>query len=77
ELVNEHTGVSEKLNQLLLLEGHHRIPVQELVAGDIGATIKLKSTHVNNTLHEKGSSLELEPINFPSPNLTVAISAAN
>lgn len=77
ELVNENTGVTEKINQLFLLEGHNRIPVQELVAGDIGATIKLRSTHVNNTLHEKGVNLELEPIVFPHPNVTVAIAVVN
>ena len=77
ELINENTGVTEKLNQLLLLEGHNRIAVQELVAGDIGATIKLRSTHVNNTLHDKGANIELESIVFPKPNVTVAISTVN
>ena len=77
ELVNENTGVTEKLNQLLLLEGHNRIPVQELVAGDIGATIKLRSTHVNNTLHDKGANIELEPIVFPKTNVTIAIATIN
>ena len=77
ELVNENTGAVEKINQLLLMEGHNRIPVQELVAGDIGATVKLKSTHVNNTLHEKGANLELEPIIFPKTNVTIAISTVN
>jgi len=77
ELVNENTGVTEKLNQLLLLEGHNRIPVTELVAGDIGATIKLRSTHVNNTLHQKGINIELEPIIFPKSNVTVAIATVN
>ncbi|MBY0481604.1 MAG: elongation factor G [Chitinophagaceae bacterium] len=77
ELVNENTGTTEQLNQLLLLEGRNRIPVQELVAGDIGATLKLRSTHVNNTLHEKGRRLELEPIIFPKPNVTVAIAVVN
>ncbi len=77
ELVNENTGVTEKLNQLFQLESHSRVPVQELVAGDIGATMKLKSTHVNNTLHEKGANLELEPIEFPHPNLTIAVSVVN
>jgi len=73
ELVNENTGAVEKLNQLLLVEGHNRINVNELVAGDIGATLKLKNTHVNNTLHEKGKNLELPKIVFPSPNMTVYI----
>lgn len=73
ELVNENTGSAEKINQLLLLEGHNRTPVNELVAGDIGATLKLRNTHVNNTLHEKGKSIELFPIEFPTPNMTVAV----
>jgi elongation factor G len=73
ELVNENTGSSEKINQLLLLEGHNRINVTELAAGDIGATLKLRNTHVNNTLHEKGKNIELYPIEFPSPNMTVAV----
>ncbi|HET9278764.1 MAG TPA: elongation factor G [Flavitalea sp.] len=75
ELVNETTGVSEKLNQLFVVEGNKRTNVNELVAGDIGATLKLKNTHVNNTLHERGKNIELEPIVFPSPNMTMAIEA--
>lgn len=73
ELVNETTGVTEKLNQLFVVEGNKRINVNELVAGDIGATLKLKNTHVNNTLHEKGKNIELEPIVFPTPNMSMAI----
>ena len=73
ELENETTGVTEKITQLFLVEGNKRTNVNELVAGDIGATLKLKNTHVNNTLHAKGKSYELEPITFPPPNMTVAI----
>jgi len=73
ELENESTGVSEKLNQLFLVEGNKRTPVNELVAGDIGATLKLKNTHTNNTLHSRGKNYELPPIEFPPSNMTVAI----
>jgi elongation factor G len=73
ELENETTGVSEKLNQLFLVEGNKRIAVNELVAGDIGATLKLKNTHTNNTLHVRGKNYELPPIEFPPSNMTVAI----
>lgn len=73
ELVNENTGVSEKINQLFVVEGNKRTPVNELAAGDIGATLKLKNTHVNNTLHERGKEMELMPIVFPASNLTMAI----
>jgi elongation factor G len=73
ELVNETTGVSEKLNQLFVVEGNKRTNVNELAAGDIGATLKLRNTHVNNTLHEKGKNIELEPIDFPRSNMSMAI----
>ncbi len=77
ELVNETTGASEKVNQLFLVEGNKRFNTNELVAGDIGATLKLKNTHVNNTLHIKGKNIELHPIVFPTPNMTVAIENVN
>jgi elongation factor G len=73
ELVNETTSVTERINQLFVMEGNKRIPVNELVAGDIGATLKLRNTHVNNTLHEKGKQIELSPIVFPEPKLSIAI----
>ena len=76
ELVNESNGVTEKLNQLFIVEGNKRTAVNELYAGDIGATIKLKHTHVNNTLHARGKNYELAPIEFPSPLMSIAIEPA-
>lgn len=73
ELENESTGVTEKISQLFLVEGNKRTGVNELQAGDIGATLKLRNTHVNNTLHARGQRLELPSIRFPAPNLTMAI----
>ena len=73
ELVNEGTGVTERISQLFVMEGNKRQPVNELIAGDIGATLKLRNTHVNNTLHEKGNNLELQPIIFPVPVMSIAV----
>ncbi|MCW3111595.1 MAG: translation elongation factor 2 [Segetibacter sp.] len=73
ELVNENTGSTEKINQLFVVEGNKRMNVNQLVAGDIGATLKLRNSHPNNTLHEKGKQLELQPIVFPDPVLSIAI----
>lgn len=73
ELTNENTGQTEKINQLYETEGRQRIPVQQLMAGDIGATLKLKDTHTNNTLHTKGFPVELEPIMYPETTFTLAV----
>ena len=77
ELLNEANGVVEKINQLFLMEGNKRTAVNELVAGDIGATLKLRNTHVNNTIHVKGKNYALPPIEFPPSNMTVAIEPVN
>jgi elongation factor G len=73
ELMNPITKVTEKLNQLFIVEGNKRTAVNELAAGDLGATLKLKNTHVNNTLCDRQTPIELVPIEFPSPNLSIAI----
>jgi elongation factor G len=76
EVINESNGVTEKLNQLFVVEGEKRNSVNELAAGDIGATIKLKHTHVNNTLHARGKNFELQPIEFPDPLMSIAIESS-
>jgi len=76
ELLNESNGVTEKLNQIYVVEGSKRTQVNELYAGDLGATIKLKHTHVNNTLHARGKNYELPPIEFPAPLMSIAIEPA-
>lgn len=73
ELVNENTGVVERINQLFVIEGNKKTNVKELCAGDIGATVKLKNTHANNTLHDKEFKYALQPIEYPAPNMSMAI----
>ncbi len=77
DLVNDQTGATERFGQLFAINGHEREPVTEMVAGDIGALVKLKNTHTNNTLHRKGKPVQILPIAFPSPRYTAAIRAAN
>lgn len=73
DLVNEQTGVTERLGQLFVVNGKKRQEVTELQAGDIGAVVKLKNTHVNNTLHEKGFNLVIPPIVFPPSKVRVSV----
>src|SRR5207247_876682 len=53
ELVNSQTGSVERFHQLFIMDGKTRNPVDRLVAGDIGATLKLKDSYTNQTLHAK------------------------
>jgi elongation factor G len=73
DLINEQTGITERLGQLFVVNGKKRHEVTEITAGDIGAVVKLKNTHVNNTLHDKGFNLVLPPIEFLPPKIRTAV----
>jgi len=73
DVVNHNNSGVERLNQLYVAEGKDRSTVDSLIAGDIGVTVKLKNSHTNDTLHPKGTDIEIEPIDFPSPRIRAAV----
>ncbi|MEX0746894.1 MAG: elongation factor G, partial [Rhodothermales bacterium] len=75
DMENPQTSTIERLGQLYAINGHDRDPVQSLFAGDMGALVKLKNTHTNNTLRQKGSKVVLKKIEFPEPRYRTAIRA--
>ncbi len=77
DLVNSQTGSNERLSQLFIMDGKNRNPVDKLVAGDIGATLKLKDTTTNQTLSAKTNNVTIEPIEFPEARMRTAVSATS
>jgi elongation factor G len=75
KLYNTRTGESETLNQLYIMDGKKKHPVQKLTVGDIGATTKLKFTETNDTLASKAEAGTIKPIKFPQPRLVKAVFA--
>ena len=76
-LENSRTGETEVLHQLFIMDGKKRETVSHLEVGDIGATLKLKSTETNDTLREAGSNVTIKPIKYPEPRTRKAIKAVN
>ena len=73
ELVNARTGNREKISQLFAVAGKNRIKVTEMLAGDIGCTVKLKATRTSDTLCAPSAVLSVEPIVFPEPRYRTAV----
>lgn len=73
EFINNNNRGSERISQLFVANGKTREPVDELRAGDIGVTVKLKNTHSNNTLAPKGDNTVIDPIHFPEPRIRTAV----
>ena len=73
DMVNESNGKPERLAQIYGMNGKERKEVRSLMAGDIGAVVKLKDTHTNNTLSSKSFPVVYKPIEFPEPVFHAAI----
>jgi elongation factor G len=73
DLDNTTRGSKERIAQLYCVCGQIKTPVDELQAGDIGATVKLKDVRTGNTLNEKGCDYEFDFIKYPAPKYQRAI----
>ena len=77
DLMNADRGSKERIAQLFSMAGQNRIPVTEMVAGDIGATVKLKDVRRGNTLNGKGCDYRFDFIKYPDPKFRRAIKPQN
>ncbi|MBI3975650.1 MAG: elongation factor G, partial [Armatimonadetes bacterium] len=63
----------ERVGTLYYLRGKHQEAAAQIPAGDIGAVAKLAETETGDTLCAKEAPLQLQPIRFPKPAMTLAI----
>ncbi|MAR14312.1 MAG: elongation factor G [Chloroflexi bacterium] len=72
-LLNVTKGRKERMGRIVRMVANKREEVEELKAGDIGASVGLKDTFTGDTLTLENRPLLLETIKFPEPVISVAI----
>ena len=77
DLTNIDRGSKERMGQLYACAGSNRVPVDELRAGDIGCTVKLKDVKTGNTLNTKDVVWKFDFIKYPNSKYSRAIKAVN
>ncbi|MDR2232264.1 MAG: elongation factor G [Tannerella sp.] len=77
DLINSDRGSKERLAQIFSVSGQNRMEVNEMAAGDIGATVKLKDVRRGNTLNGKGCDYRFDFIKYPEPKYRRAVKAVN
>jgi elongation factor G len=73
EALNASHNKSERIGQMFILNGKNKKNVDQLHAGDVGALVKLKSTHTGDTLCAKSDPFQLPPIEFPEALINIAV----
>lgn len=74
EVWNINKSQSERIGQVLIPFGKSQEQTNEVGAGDICAVAKLAATRTGDTLGSKDSSVMVDPIEFPTPYYSVAVS---
>ncbi|MDR1880797.1 MAG: elongation factor G [Tannerellaceae bacterium] len=77
DLLNADRGSKERIAQIFSVAGQTRSQISEIVAGDIGVTVKLKDVRRGNTLNGKGIDYTFDFIKYPNPKYRRAIRAVN
>ena len=77
DLNNADRGSKERVAQLNTVCGLIKNNVDELHAGDIGATVKLKDVRRGNTLNEKDCDYQYDFIKYPAPKYQRAVKPQN
>lgn len=77
DLVNADRGSKERIGQLYACAGANRIAVDQLNAGDIGCTVKLKDVKTGNTLNGKDCENRFDFIKYPNSKYSCSIKAVN
>jgi elongation factor G len=72
DLINNSTQNKERIAQIFVIAGKNRTKVPNMLAGDLGATVKLKATKTNQTL-SLDTNIKFPPIEFPEPKYRTAI----
>lgn len=77
DLVNSDRGSRERMGQIYACAGANRVAVDQLMAGDIGCTVKLKDVKTGNTLNGKDVEWRFDFIKYPNSKYSRAIKADN
>jgi elongation factor G len=75
DLVNPENGAKERLTAIYAVAGKKKEKLTEMVAGDIGCTVKLKTVKTNQTLNGGNKEWAFEPMVFPPSKYRTAIKA--
>jgi len=71
---NRQRDVAERFGAVNWMQGKELLPVEKLVAGDIGAVAKLKETRTGDTLTSKDGAVVVPPVPIPEAAISFAIS---
>lgn len=76
-IFNPRTGKKERIGRLYQIHANKRAEIESVAAGDIAATVGLKSVRTGDTLSSQNEPIVLESLFVPKPVISMAVEAKN
>ena len=73
-VLNTYTGKTERIGRIVEMHAEDRIELDSAQAGDICAVLGMKNVQTGHTLADPKQPATLEPMVFPDPVISIAIS---
>ncbi|NOR79916.1 MAG: elongation factor G [Methyloprofundus sp.] len=73
-IMNSYTGKSERVGRMVEMHADERIELDSAQAGDIIAIVGMKKVQTGHTLCDPKNPATLEPMVFPDPVISIAVS---
>jgi elongation factor G len=77
DIYNSTRNTTDRLGAFFFLQGKNRTDSSKILAGDMGAAVKLKTAHVGDTLCDKSRPIQIPRTAYPRPSVFSAIAAAS
>jgi len=72
-VLNTRTGDKERISRIFQMHANKQIPIDEIIAGDIGAAVGFKNIRTGDTLCDEKFPITLEQMTFPEPVISIAV----
>jgi len=76
-VLNTNRDLRQRVGRLFVMHANHRLPVDALHAGDVGAVVGLSETFTGDTIACPSEPVELQSIEFPASVIGVAVTPAS
>ncbi|MGV6853160.1 MAG: elongation factor G [bacterium] len=73
-ILNTYTGKTERIGRMVIMHADERQEIDSAQAGDIIAIVGMKNVQTGHTLCDPKNPATLEPMVFPDPVISIAIS---
>ncbi len=71
--IHSHVAKAIKVPQVMEMQGHQHVALEDALAGDIAVVVKVEDLAVGDTITKDAGTFKMPPLKFPTPMIGLAV----